>query len=783
MKFLVLASSSLVWRRAAAPFALLLFASLLAAQSENGELRIAIQDKDGLAIPASVQLMSEANDYRETSQADSSGSADFKHLPHGKYTVMITQAGFAPASKVIQISSQLAVRLKVSLAIATLSTSVTVEDSETLVDPHPTGSVNRIGKDTIDHRAASLPGRSVVDLVNSEPGWLYEGNAVLHPRGSEYATQYVLDGVPLTDNRSPSFGVDVDADDIQSLSIYTAGFPAEYGRKLGGVIDLNTVKDTRDGFHGTAVASGGSFDTLSGYALGQYHFGSNTVELSSDGARTDRYLNPPVVQNFSNSGTTNDYSGRFEHDLSNGDHLSFLVRHGLSRFEIPNEQLQEAAGQRQDRAIVETIGIVSYDHTFAPGVLADFRGMVRDNSQDLWANNLSTPIIATQDRGFREGYFKAAVSIDKGINNWKAGLEVDSTHIHEAFSDTITDPTQFDTSTPTNFQFQGRKWDLEQSGFVQDQINVGNWTVNAGLRWDHYQLLVNQSAFSPRLGMARYFPKTDMVLHASYDRVFQTPSFENILLSSSDAVTSLNPSFLRLPVKPSLGNYYEAGLSKGVFHKLRLNVNGFYRRMSNYLDDDQLLNTAVSFPITFAKASLYGAEAKLDMPHWGHLSGYGSYSYIVGSVSFPVSGGLFLGSDVANTLSGVGRFWDSQDQRDSVRARFRYDLTRRVWVAAGGEYGSGLPVAFEGDPAAAIVQYGQQVVDRVNLDHGRVRPSLAIDAGIGADLIKRDAFVMQFQFDAENINNRLNVIDFAGLFSGNAIGPPRSYSARLKIKF
>lgn len=765
------------------PLVLLLFASLLAAQSENGELRIAIQDKDGLAIPASVQLMSEANDYRETAQADSYGIADFKHLSHGKYTLTVKQTGFAPISQVVQISSQLAVRLKVSLAIAALNTSVTVEDSDTLIDPHPASGVNRIGKDTIDHRAASLPGRSVVDLVNSEPGWLYEGNAVLHPRGSEYVTQYVLDGVPLTDNRSPSFGLDVDADDIQSLSIYTAGFPAEYGRKLGGVIDLNTVKDTRDGFHGTVVASGGSFDTLDGYALGQYHSGSNTIELSSDAARTDRYLNPPVLQNFSNSGTTNDDSARFEHDLRNGDHLSFLVRHGVSRFEIPNEQLQDAAGQRQDRAIVETIGIVSYDHTFTPGILADFRGMVRDNSQTLWANDLSTPIIPSQDRGFREGYFKATVSIDKGIHNWKAGLEVDSTHIHEAFGYTITDPTQFDDSTPTNFQFRSGKWDLEQSGFVQDQINLGKWTINAGLRWDHYQLLVNQNALSPRLGVARYFPKAEMVFHASYDRVFQTPFFENILLSSSDAVTSLNPSFLRLPVKPSLGNYYEAGLSKGAFHKLKLNINGFYRRMNNYLDDDQLLNTAVSFPITFAKASLYGAEAKLEIPHWGHLSGYGSYSYIVGSASFPVTGGLFLGSDVADTLSGVGRFWDSQDQRNTVRARFRYDLTRRVWVAAGGEYGSGLPVAFQGDPADAIAQYGQQVVDRVNLDHGRVRPSLAINAGLGADLIKRDAFALQFQFDAENINNRLNVIDFAGLFSGNAIAPSRNYSARLKIKF
>lgn len=78
-----------------------------------------------------------------------------------------------------------------------------------------------------------MPGRSLQDLVNSQPGWLYEGNAVLHPRGSEYQTQFVVDGVPLTDNRSPSFGPEIEADDADSMSIYTAGIPAEYGRKMG----------------------------------------------------------------------------------------------------------------------------------------------------------------------------------------------------------------------------------------------------------------------------------------------------------------------------------------------------------------------------------------------------------------------------------------------------------------------------------------------------------------------------------------------------------------------
>jgi hypothetical protein len=38
-----------------------------------------------------------------------------------------------------------------------------------------------------------------------------------------------------------------------------------------------------------------------------------------------------------------------------------------------------------------------------------------------------------------------------------------------------------------------------------------------------------------------------------------------------------------------------------------------------------------------------------------------------------------------------------------------------------------------------------------------------------------------FQIDGDNLNDRLNVVDFGGLFSGNAIGPARSF--RLNTTF
>lgn len=769
---------------------LFLCATSTFAQSNTGELRLKVRDASGAAVPSIISLVSEANQFHDTYDTDASGNATAKQLPFGIYRLHIVRDGFAPLDTKIEIRSAIPTDYTATLSIASANTSVLVRDQETLIDPYRAGSSNHLGADTIQNRESALPGRSVVDLVNSQPGWLYEGNAVLHPRGSEYVTQFVVDGIPLTDNRSPSFGIEIDGDDVQSLNIYTAGYPAEFGRKLGGVVEVETARDTRHGFHGKFVAEGGSYNTLDGYFLGQYQWGGNTLAVSGDGSQSEHFLNPVVQQNFNNTGTNGDYAVRYERDLTDHDRLSFQLRHGVSHFDVPNELLQQEAGQQQFRGINETMGSAAYQHIFSPNILSDVRLMVRDDTQTLNSNPLSTPIEAFQNRGFRETYLKANISIHHGRNEWKAGIESDSTYLHEAFNYNITDPSQFDSETPLFFVFpKEEKWDLEESAFVQDLIRLGKWTVSAGLRYDHYQLLVNKDAFSPRLSVARYFPGLDLVAHVSYDRVFQTPFFDNILISSSPLIGSLDPgSFLRLPVQPSYGNYYEGGITKGFFNQVRLDINVFDRRVNNYLDDDQLLNTGVSFPITFAKSYIYGAEGKIEIPHWHHWNGFVSYSYIVGSVYFPVTGGLFLGDDAESALTGVGRFWDSQDQRNTARARARYEFTKRVWAAIGGDYGSGLPTEFQCDDpntciSDAVAQYGQAIIKRINFDRNRVKPSLSVDLSVAGQIYKSEKLNMTLQGDVSDLNNRLNVIDFAGLFSGNAIAPQRSYALRLTTTF
>ena len=221
--------------------------------------------------------MSEANQYRNTLTTTDDGGLTLQHLPYGIYWLEVRGSGFSLASASVEIRSSIPTVYSVQLKLSSVTQSLVVSAASTLIDPDQAGSVDQVGSDFIQNRLGSVPGRWLQDLVNSQPGWLYEGNAVLHPRGSEYQTQFVVDGIPLTDNRSPSFGPEIEADDVQSISIYTAGIPAEYGRKMGGVVEVNTMEDSQPGFHGQVVLSGGSFDTAGAFAQGAVRLGQEYI--------------------------------------------------------------------------------------------------------------------------------------------------------------------------------------------------------------------------------------------------------------------------------------------------------------------------------------------------------------------------------------------------------------------------------------------------------------------------------------------------------------------------
>jgi len=302
--------------------------------------------------------------------------------------------------------------------------------------------------------------------------------------------------------------------------------------------------------------------------------------------------------------------------------------------------------------------------------------------------------------------------------------------------------------------------------------------MSAGLRWDHYRLLVDENAWSPRLGVSYYWPGAGLLLRASYDRAFEIPAMENLLLASSPAAQRLTEQTTGLPVRPSHGNFFETGITKSIAGKLRLEAGVYRRNIRNFSDDDLLLNTGVSFPIAFSRARIHGFEIKLEAPRWGRFNGFVSWSNLSGIGYLPITGGLFL-ENGAELLRSRDRFAITQDQRNTVSARLRGEVTSRWWAALGAGYGSGLPVEGEGLKAA----YSDRVLSRVNFERGRVRPSFSLDASMGVDLWRNEKRTAQLQAGVVNITNRLNLINFASLFSGTAIGMPRSFSVRLSTRF
>jgi len=763
---------------------LLIIQEVAQAQRARGELRIEVHDPQGAALTPLAELVSDANQFRRAFQINADGRYVLQDLPFGIYHLTLSAKGFAAWSDLVEVSSEVPVRLSVTMGVAPVSTRVEVSDSDTLVDPSSTSSQYFLGHQSLAENLAAQPGRDLSDLVDDLPGWLYESNGVLHPRGSEYDVQYVVDGLPLTQNRSPAFAPAFDSSEVESLRVLTAGFPPEYGRKLGGVVEVTTEKDIPSGLRGQFDASGGSFSAANGSGALTYAFGKNRFTFTGDGFHTDRYLDPPVLDNFTNAANASGFSSSYERDFSDRDRLRLTFSHREVRFLVPNYLVQEQVGQRQDAANTESAGEVFFQHTISPELFLSFSGSVRDSSFRLQSNPSSTPVIVFQNRGYREGYARGDLAGHHHRHSWKAGVDGIFNLVQEHLQYTITDPTQFDPGTLQQFQFSDRRWDIEPSAYVQDQIRLGSSNVSFGLRYDHYGFVVHENGWSPRLGLSHFFPALNLLLHASYDRVFQTPAVENLLLASSPQVQSLEPTVLRLPVQPARANYYEVGVTKAFAGKVRLDANIFRRDFRNYSDDDVLLDTGVSFPIAFSQARIIGEELRLEVPHWGRFSGYLSYANQSGLGQGPITGGLFLGSEALSGLTDTTKFAVSQDQRNTARARVRFQAASRFWLAAGAQYGSGLPSELSGESTSVLLaEFGTAVLQQINLSRGRVHPNFSLDAAAGVDAYRKEQYSISFQIVAANLADRLNVINFASLFSGTGIATRRSASARLKLAF
>ncbi len=92
------------------------------AQRARGELRIEARDPQGAPLAPVAELVSEANQFRQTFRAGADGRYVVQDLPFGVYRLSLNAEGFAPWSDLVEVRSEVPVRISVTLGLAPVAT-------------------------------------------------------------------------------------------------------------------------------------------------------------------------------------------------------------------------------------------------------------------------------------------------------------------------------------------------------------------------------------------------------------------------------------------------------------------------------------------------------------------------------------------------------------------------------------------------------------------------------------------------------------------------------------
>lgn len=781
------------------------------AQSRIGSVQGTVQDPTGAIVSgANVTITQAVTGYNQTAKTDAEGNFRLVNIPFNTYSLRVEAAGFQSGTQEIDVESAAPLNANFNLLVgaANATVDVTSEMGSALIESDKTSSDTDISQTLLERPVGASPSRGIESIVASVPGFAPDDNGRLHPRGSESQVQYVIDGVPITDNLSAIFSTSLDARTLRTVEVLTGGIPAEFGDKLAGVVNVNTRSGLEQPTNGGITLSGGSFSTGE---IGA-DFSTRTKKLgflaNVSANTTRRFLDPPTVENYNNSGRTAKGFFRFDYRFDDKNSIRGTLLIGGSNFRVPNRLAQEINEQDQRQRNRDNSAFISYERVFSPTVFGQFSFFNRYGNAELTSNARSTPVAAFQNRTLQNTGGIIGISVIKGKNTFKFGGQLTVTPVRENFSFYPTEPfadlidengnsvpnpvNNFTAAHP--FVFNGRRTGRIFSFYAQDKFSpFKNFTIDAGIRYDNYRLIIKDNGFSPRLGIAYYIPQTGTTLRASYNRLFQMPPSENLLLASSAEAAALSPLAVLQnqsgvqPILPDKQNVFEVGAQQQVTKYLRLNLTAYQKRITNFGDKDQFFDTGVIFPIAISKGRVTGEELRLETAEIKGLSGFLSYANARAYGVTPINGGLFLGESAA-TLNNPGlRFANDHDQRNSAQFQINYTHRRSgIYTIFGGRYDSGYPTDVE--PGTTLAEFTANGFDprlyrKIDFERGRVRPRTVFNLSIGADLLRKERTSLNVQLDVQNLANKLFLYNFESVFSGTHIGFPRIISGRIGLRF
>lgn len=786
----------------------------LPAAARAGVVRGRVLDPADSPLPGvTVSLTNDLTGFSQQTVSGNDGTYVLYNIPNNPYHLRAELEGFKEAHVDVDVRGSVPVVHDLHLSAALSETiNVTAEKENVALETDESTTHTDIDKSLIQRFPAAVASRAFESIVTSAPGFSKDENGRYHFQGGHSQQLVVIDGQSIGDQVGITFSNSLNPAIAQGIEIVTGGVPAEYGEKAYGVINLTTKSALgQNGLRGDASFGASSFNTYEGnvgVGLGGKQSGGF---LNLDGTTSDRFLDPVTFDNFHNHGDT--LRGFFRYDLLPGqgngsDSFRFTANGGDTRRDVTNLPSQEAAGQDERVHSRDWNLNGGYQHLFSGDLVAEGQVYARDNRLQLLGSPNDTPVIATQNRKLDNQGLSASASKDVAGNEIKVGIQAKRFPIVEHFSFLITDPTLNDPTQPgfnpnlapydgtrggSPFVFDGSRTGRYLAGYAQDTVHWHNLTLNAGLRYDSNHLFLTESQLQPRIGAAYYIPQTNTVVRAAYDKMFITPEYENILLSSSAQASSLVPPDVQASALAGFGHLFNrsehhnainTGIQQGIGSKLRVDVSYWKRQVQFTADQDQFFNTGIVFPLNFKGGDLSGWNVRFDGGPWNGLRGYLSLGHVHALYDPPLVGGLFINASPLDISQGP--FLIDHDQKLQEQLGLFWDIPGSgFWTGVTQRYDSGL-VTHADSPESVLAggpdtAYAEPFIN-FTTNPTRVKSRTVWDFSLGAHL-ERYGVPFELQLDLLNAFDKQGLYNFMSTFGGTHVIPPREIAGRVRYSF
>jgi hypothetical protein len=230
------------------------------AQAVSGTLLGGVRDSTGAMLPGvTVVVTNEATGLTRTMVTDANGEYTAPSMPTGPYTVTAELSGFKKVSKTsLRLGVDQRVRIDFVLEIGAMSETVNIVAEAPLMQT----SSSELGTTVSEQQITALPlnGRNFVNLTRVVPGVLrgipganIDGAGSLAWRASASFSangqrprdnNFMLDGVDNNETWLQTVVIFPSPDALEEFKMQTSTYSAEFGRSLGGVVNLHIKSGT-----------------------------------------------------------------------------------------------------------------------------------------------------------------------------------------------------------------------------------------------------------------------------------------------------------------------------------------------------------------------------------------------------------------------------------------------------------------------------------------------------------------------------------------------------------